>query len=161
MKLVQIQLSNNDFILNQQYYQQITGIAMGWSPAPTSANLYLKPLDQRINNCNPWCYLRYLDDLLWFAPNRRVAAYVQEQVASWKQNISVEWRTDGEKWIFLDVMVSKVEGRLLHRIYVKATSSRSMLHALSFHPDHTLKASFTLSFLRYLRLSSREEDARK
>lgn len=60
----------------------------------------------------------------------------------------------------LDVLVFKFENSLLHRNYVEPTSSRSLLHAYSFHPHHTLKASFTSSFLRYFRLSIRELDAR-
>lgn len=66
LQLLDINLTRNDFMFDNQYYLQVKGTAMGKKFAPAYANLFMANWEKEaIAKCKkkPAQYLRYLDDI--------------------------------------------------------------------------------------------------
>jgi hypothetical protein len=159
MELVSHQLFHNCMEFNNVWYRQVSGIAMGWAPAPHVANIFLGGFDEAIMKEEPILSVRYLDDLMVICKDREQADRIVRVANSWNPAIKLTDERSQEKGIFLDVLLYRSDNELHHRIYVKPTASRSLLHALSYHPPHSLEAVITSSYLRYFRLSSEDCEA--
>ena len=72
--LLDLSLQNNDFIFRNQWYQQISGTAMGNKFAPNYSNIFLAHWKTTaLAKCPllPTCFLRYLDDIFIIWPHSR------------------------------------------------------------------------------------------
>lgn len=66
LRLLEINLTRNDFEFNGEYYLQIKGTAMGKRFAPAYANIFMAQWETEIlGKCEkcPSHYFRYLDDI--------------------------------------------------------------------------------------------------
>ena len=66
-KLLEFAVKNNNFIFNNQLYEQVDGVAMGSPLGPAFANIFMCALETNfLSNCPPECkpllYRRYVDD---------------------------------------------------------------------------------------------------
>ena len=70
LTLLELTLTRNDFLFNNQYFLQMCGCAMGRKYSPSYADIYLAEWEHSaLQKCKfkPLLYLRYLDDIfgLW------------------------------------------------------------------------------------------------
>ena len=66
LELLEINLTRNDFVFNNEYYLQIKGTAMGKKVAPAYANIFMANWEEEVfSKCRvkPAHYYRYLDDV--------------------------------------------------------------------------------------------------
>ena len=75
-KLLQLALCNTYFKFNSKIYKQKEGLAMGQSPSPTVANIFLnyfetKCLAECPDDFKPQFYRRYLDDTFLIFSNEQ------------------------------------------------------------------------------------------
>ena len=178
-ELLELQLFDNDFTFNGQWYKQIKGIAMGWNPAPTVANYYLKQLDDAILKHQPIAYYRFIDDIfmIWDGdrPREELEA-MQQNCTLFDSNIELVWTEPSQRATFLDVEVfielpeplglkkrqrntKTTINNIGHRVYFKPTDTHALLHRTSCHPVHTFRGLIKSQLLRYRRLCSDDAHA--
>jgi hypothetical protein len=139
-------LVNNVFELNNDYYIQINGTAMGTKSGPDYANLTLKDMEENRSDINErfksnvLLSKRYLDDLLTIYDNHNdsMAAYIKrlrETYAPLKLNV-----TYGKSQNFLDLNISidLLMDRFTVQLYRKPVAPQRLLDPSSTHPQHTI-----------------------
>jgi hypothetical protein len=161
--LLMVQLFGNDIEFDGQFYRQVKGISMGWSPAPTVANFVLKGLDELILSFEPLLYARFIDDVILVWDSRKVGLErLVAAVDAWKEGIVLVWQRGEEQAVFLDVEVYKDgPGRLRHRVYFKPTDTHAVLHRHSCHAAHTFPGIVKSQLVRFFRLCSDMSEALK
>jgi hypothetical protein len=135
-------LNNNVFQLNDQFYRQRFGLAMGSRMAPILAILTLDRLEKQYVFGNtllsPILYLRYVDDIFILCKSREEASALQVHLNSIHGSIKFELeQPDVEnKLSLLDVTIRITqEGQLEHMWYVKSANKGIKLHAASHVPN--------------------------
>lgn len=166
LDLLDICLSSNDFVFNNQTYLQISGTAMGKKFAPSYANIVASVWEeQALSKCpiQPLLYKRFLDDIFIVWPH---------DMDSFKEffnilnnhhpSIRLKSTIDQQSVDFLDLTLFK--GQRFHtvnlldtRVFFKPTDKHLLLHKLSFHPPHTFEGVLKSQFLRFYRLSTNLE----
>jgi hypothetical protein len=148
-RAVRLILDNNIFLFDGKYYQQIKGIAMGSSFAPTIANLtigYLeirlykkvrKVLGKEVELYVRKHWYRYIDDcqLLWPFGIERLNKFTHILQTLAKGIIFVR-EIDKVKLPFLNIMLKINIDKLEFDMYYKPTNTFAYLHFHSAHPRH-------------------------
>ena len=134
-------MKNCHFIFNGRIYQQIDGVAMGSRLGPLFANIFTSFHEESwLYNCpssfKPLMYRRYVDDFLLFKSPDHVPlflSYLNRQ----HPNISFSSRSELEKdgkLPFLDVEITRSNGRFSTSVYRKPTFSGLFTNFHSFVP---------------------------
>lgn len=166
MKLLELQLKNNDFTFADKTYLQVKGCAMGKSWAPAYANMYMASWERKLVVVTqsmdipfPTLWYRFLDDIIGtFEGSQEEWNSFLNIANSLDPNIRLTSETHEQQIPFLDLMVFKHQGQLHHSLYRKETDTMQYIRSESMHPQHTHKAVATSQFLRALRNCSRQED---
>ena len=168
MEALQLILEFNYFIINGKFLHQLMGTAMGTPAAVVGANLVVAYLEVKMFRLLPQLYprdfvdfvirsfFRFLDDLFheWLADFDIQPLY--DLLNSLDPDIKFLLDAIREISNYLDVTVSKVDGRLVFNIYHKPTNSFNYLKYTSCHPLHT-KKNIALSLgRRIIKLCSAE-----
>ena len=148
------------------YVQQLTGRAMGMSPVPTIANLYVAIFETEIilplfKKHLP-LYLRFIDDGLavWQHYNDKVLD--DEKIQEFKTTIN----NSGLQWTFtslnnqvefMDINISFNNGQLSTNLYEKPLALHLYIPPHSCHPPVCFKGLLTGMVLRIYRLCSHKE----
>lgn len=120
------------------YYKQICGIAMGAKYAPSVANLYMSEWEEdALYNKKPQQLLlfkRFIDDIIviW-AGDRESLKDFGFDLNTNNKNIKLTWEISDEKIQFLDLEISKEEGRLITQTHFKTVDRNGYLPLDSFH----------------------------
>lgn len=167
LKLLEINLTRNDFMFDNKFYLQIKGTAMGKKFAPAYANIFMANWEQEVFlKCKkkPECYLRYLDDIwgIWIGSEEEFVEFVGV-LNSHDPSIQLKTELNKDSIDFLDTTVFKGSNFLKNskldiKVYFKSTDTHALLHRKSFHPRHTFKGIVKSQLLRYKRICTREED---
>jgi len=167
LKLLEINLTRNDFTFNGNFYLQIKGTAMGKKFAPAYANIFMAHWEREAilkSTKKPACYFRFLDDIwgIWTGSKREFEEFVGI-LNSHDPSIQLTTETDENSINFLDTTVFKgsdynVDHKLDTKVYFKPTDTHALLHKNSFHPKHTFKGIVKSQILRFQRICSRQED---
>lgn len=157
LDLLNLILNNNVFSFKDTYYQQISGLAMGVSCAPSAANLYLQHLDEKILELNPILYKRYIDDILLIADIDTINN-IQSITNNIIDRIVLEYNINTAQLNFLDITLFKDNNQIHTKPYIKPTNSLSRLHRNSDHPQHIFMSILKSAFIRYKQLSSNIDD---
>ena len=139
-ELLTLATKSSYFLFNGVYYSQIDGVAMGSPLGPTLANLFLCYHEEKwLNDCpiqfRPKYYQRYVDDVfLMFEDRSQVKKFLRYMNSRHSNiNFTVEEEVDGSL-SFLDIVISRNEGKLTTSIHRKKTFSGVYVNYNSFLP---------------------------
>lgn len=166
MELTEFILKSNYFMFNNKFYLQTQGTSMGSPFAPNYANLYMGLWEERnIFNNNPFfdnilLYKRFIDDILVvFVGTEDDLFKFNEHINGTYPTLKFTMEYDSEKIHFLDLLIAvNADKKLETSIYRKTTDRNTILHASSFHPDHTIQNIPYGQFVRLRRICSDEND---
>ena len=167
LQLIQLCLTHNDFLFNNQYYLQIHGTAMGQRFAPSYANLYMSEWEREaLNKCplQPLLYLRFLDDIFGIWPHS-LSQFTDfcAILNSHHPSIKITHTISPDSINFLDTTVffsiTGPQHKTLHtKVYFKPTDTHALLHKSSYHPKHTFSAIIKSQIIRFHRICSHIQD---
>lgn len=167
LKLLEINLTKNDFIFNDKIYLQIKGTAMGKKFAPAYANIYMADWEDTVfPKCKkkPLMYFRYLDDIfgIWTHSENDFTEFVQT-LNKHHASIQLDPVLHDFEVHFLDVTVYKGRNfldtrKLDTKVFFKPTDTHALLHKRSFHPQHVFKGIYKSQLIRFKRICSNPQD---
>lgn len=167
LRLLEINLTRNDFLFQDDFYLQIKGTAMGKRFAPAYANIYMADWEDTVfSKCDllPLAYVRYLDDIwgVWTHSREDFEIFVQS-LNSHHASIKVEPVLHETEVHFLDTTIFKgpkfrITGKLDSKLYVKPTDNHALLHRDSYHPKHVFTGILKSQMLRFSRICTRWQD---
>lgn len=170
LKLLEINLTRNDFMFDNKFYLQIKGTAMGKKFAPAYANIFMANWEKEaLAKCQqkPVCYLRYLDDVwgIWTGSEKEFEEFVAI-LNSHDPSIKLKAEINKQSIDFLDTTVFKgpdfqKDFKLDVKVFFKSTDTHALLHKHSFHPKHTFRGIVKSQILRFKRICTREEHFRE
>lgn len=167
LKLLDINLTRNDFMFNEEYYLQIKGTAMGKKFAPAHANIFMAHWEKEVfNKCEKKTlyYLRYRDDIWGIWPHSEAEFKIfMETLNAHDPYIQLTSVLDKNTVDFLDTTVFKgpdfeKTGKLDVKVYFKPTDRHALLYKSSFHPKHTFRGLIKSQLIRFNRICTRQED---
>ena len=137
-KLFLFATSQTHFVYNDQYYDQIDGVAMGSPLGPVLANLFMGVHEAEWLRCypeeGPLFYRRYVDDILCVFNSAGQAQKFLDYLNTKHPNI--KFTSEGEKdgvMAFLDVFISRdLEGNPMTTTYRKPTNTGLLTNFSSF-----------------------------
>lgn len=166
LKLLEINLTRNDFEFNSRFYLQVQGTAMGKKFAPAYANIYMAEWEDTLfQRCphHPAIYYRYLDDIfgVWHHDRQYFDDFLN-LANSHHQHIKVKATVKYNSIDFLDTTVfSRLTDngqKTLHtKVFFKPTDSHALLFKSSHHPKHTFKGIIKSQIIRFHRICSFEQ----
>lgn len=167
LELLKLNLENNDFQFDNDWYVQVMGTAMGKKFAPNYANIFMAGWEREVlAKCakSPLTYLRYLDDIFIIWPHSR--AEFEEffnTLNNSHPSIKLKACISEHSINFLDTIVFKGNNfqnthRLSTKVYFKPTDTHQLLHRDSFHPKHTTRGILKSQIIRFLRICSDPQD---
>ena len=158
-RLLELCLKNSFFRLNDQYFQQNSGVAMGNKMGPPVAILFMHSLEQRIDSdLRPDIFMRYIDDYfgVWTKGEERFTQF-QQHINSLHHSIKLTTtRENGNGSIpFLDILLThNTDDTYTTELYTKDTHSGISLHYQSAHPQAIKKNTLRNEIRRAIRVSS-------
>lgn len=167
LKLLEINLTKNDFEFDSKFFLQTKGTAMGKKFAPSYANIFMAHWEETAlatATLKPFAYYRFLDDIwgVWEHSREEFLKFI-EHLNTHQKSITVKYELDSREVNFLDVITYKgtkfeENNKLDYRVYFKETDTHCLLHKSSFHPGHTFKGILKSQLLRFHRICSEEEE---
>lgn len=167
LKLLEINLTKNDFEFHSKYFLQIKGTAMGKRFAPSYANIFMAHWEETALATallKPFSYFRFLDDIwgVWTYSKEDFIKFT-EHLNQHERSIKIKFELDSERVNFLDVVTYKgpkfqQSNQLDYKVYFKETDTHCLLHRSSFHPRHTFKGILKSQLLRFHRICSQKEE---
>jgi hypothetical protein len=139
-QLLTIATTESLILFNDNYYQQIDGVAMGSPLGPTLANVFLCYHEQQwLDNCpagyKPSYYKRFVDDICILLPNAECLDsfknYMNQQHSNMNFTSEVE---SNDSLPFLDVFVTRQQSSFITSVYRKPTFSGVYTHFDSYLP---------------------------
>lgn len=170
LRLLEINLTKNDFEFNGEFYLQIKGTAMGKRFAPSYANIFMANWEEEaLAKCakKPLHYYRYLDDIwgIWVDSREEFDKFI-EILNTHDPSIKLKYTVDQHSIQFLDTTIYKgptfsQNQKLDVKVFFKETDTHALLYKTSFHPRHTYKGLVKSQLLRFSRICTREQDFRE
>lgn len=167
LRLLEINLTRNDFMFDGEFYLQIKGTAMGKKFAPAYANIFMANWEREaLQKCpqQPACYVRYLDDIwgIWTGTKVEFEQFVKI-LNDHDPSIKLKHEIHEQSINFLDTTIYKgpkftQDHKLDMKVYFKTTDTHALLHKNSFHPRHTFRGIVKSQLLRFQRICTRPED---
>ena len=140
-KLLTLATKESHFLFNNTLYKQVDGVAMGSPLGPTLANAFLAFHEKQwLKDCpkefKPVYYRRYVDDIFVLFKSHDHLLHFRNYLNSKHQNISFSFECESNnKMSFLDVEISREQGKFKTTIYRKPTFSGVYTHFDSFLPN--------------------------
>lgn len=160
--LIKIILENNYLSFKDTIFKQKNGMAMGTNMAVLVANAYgfaaiEIPLSGLISSFT--IYKRYIDDIcLIFCLLHHSPQQIFDNFNTVHPNLKFTMEWSKYEVAFLDARVMIKENKLQFSCYQKPLNKYLYITPKSFHPIHTLKGFIKAELIRYLRLSTSEDD---
>ena len=167
---MEIVMKNNRMRFGDLIYHQIRGVAMGMSPAPTIANLYVAIYE--LNYITPLLkkyllfYKRFIDDgfTIWLHdPDSTIDAKNWNDFKALINAMGLNWtfKSPRKKLIFMDMTI-QIEGeRITTTIYAKPLALYQYIPPNSCHPPGVLTGLVFGQILRIYQLCSHSKDIDK
>ena len=140
-KLLRFATSESVFIFNNNLYNQVDGLSMGSSLGPVYANAFMcfresEWLEKCPVDFKPVYYKRYVDDTFLIFQKREHISLFLNYLNSQHENINFTCEMEKDNCLpFLDVLISKVDGRFKTSVYRKKTYTGLGLNWFSYCPD--------------------------
>lgn len=167
LKLLELNLTRNDFVFDKKYYLQVKGTAMGKSFAPSYANIFMAVWEETaLANCpiTPLHYYRFLDDIwgIWTASMDQFSQFISF-LNGVDPSIKLKFEISENSINFLDTTVYKgpeflTQNRLEIKVFFKPTDTHALLYKNSFHPKHTFNGIVKSQLLRFSRICTCQSD---
>ncbi len=163
-------MKNNQMQFGDLIYHQICGVAMGMSPAPTIANLYVTIYD--LNHIIPLLdkylmfYKRFIDDgfVIWLHNlDPAIDAKKWNDFKTLNNVMGLRWmfKSPRKKLIFMDMTI-QVEGKkIITTIYAKPMALYQYIPPNSCHPPRVLTGFIFGQILWIHQLCSQSKDINK
>lgn len=161
LRLLELNLTRNDFVFDSKYYLQIKGTAMGKSFAPSYANIFMAVWEETaLTNCPtpPLHYYRFLDDIwgIWTSSMEQFQQFISF-LNDVDPSIKLKFEISERSINFLDTTVYKGlkfsdQNKLDIKVYFKPTDTHALLYKNSFHPKHTFRGIVKSQLLRFKRI---------
>ena len=167
IELLKLNLENNDFLFNNNWYLQILGTAMGKRYAPGYANIDMAVFENEILSSvekKPLAYYRFLDDIFLIWPHSKDDFLTFfDRLNNQRESIKFKYEISEKSVDFLDITVFKgpifeSEGILDTKVYFKPTDTHELLHKNSFHPRHTFEGIIKSQIIRLYKICSSKSD---
>ena len=161
--LIELILTKNNFVFDDEHYLQVHGTAMGTRMAPSYANIFMGMLEKTIlENAiyKPTVWWRYIDDVFTIWPHGEECF---KQFVSQINNIhssikfTAEWSYESVSFLDVSVIINK-EGRIITDLYTKPTDTHQYLHRQSCRPRHCKSTIPYSQSLRLRRICSGDHD---
>ena len=136
--LLNLAVSNSFFLFNGQLFKQVEGLGMGLPLSPTLANIFMSFHEQKwLADCPPdfapVFYRRYVDDTFVVFKQESHAHLFFQYINAQHPNISFTAEHEhNNKISFLDVLITKENGRFATSVYRKPTFSGLGMSFFSF-----------------------------
>ncbi|XP_036071479.1 uncharacterized protein LOC118599729 [Oryzias melastigma] len=167
LKLLEINLTRNDFEFDQHFFLQIKGTAMGKKFAPAYADIFMAEWEaEALEKCSkkPLHYFRYLDDIwgVWTHAEQDFQHFI-DTLNNHNPSIKLKSTINQESINFLDTTTFKGPKFYTHnildtKVYFKDTDTHALLHKESYHPKHTFRGLVKSQLLRFHRICTQRED---
>ena len=165
-----IVMRNNRMRFGDLIFRQIRGVAMGMSPAPTIANLYVAIYER--DNILPLLgsylmyYKRFIDDgfAVWLHhedPITDAKNWNEFKAICNAMGLSWTFKSPRKKLIFMDMTIKIKGDRLITTIYAKPMALYQYIPPSSCHPPGVLTGLIFGQILRIYQLCSLSEDIDK
>ncbi|XP_015197558.2 uncharacterized protein [Lepisosteus oculatus] len=163
VRLAELVLTLNAFSLNNLFYQQVSGVAMGTRMGPSYTNIFVGWVEERFfasyTGYVPDLYKRYIDDCVGAATcSNDQLEFFLHHFTNFHPSLKYTVNISSTTLPFLDIHLSINYPRLSTSVYYKPTDSHSYLLYSSFHPNHTKNSLPFSQFLRLRRLCSDDID---
>jgi hypothetical protein len=167
---MEIVMKNNRMRFGDLIYHQIRGVAMGMSPAPTIANLYVAiyELEFIIPLLEKYLmfYKRFIDDgfAVWLHDlNPTIDAENWNNFKALINAMGLNWtfKSPRKKLIFMDMTIQIEGGKIITTIYAKPMALYQYIPPNSCHPPGVLTGLIYGQILRIYQLCSRSKDIDK
>ena len=160
IELIKLCILNCKFSFNDQFYEQIFGMAMGNPLSPLLANIYMEAFESiLLPGILPRdvYWFRYVDDIICLWP---VDVSIDDFLIDLNSLVpSIQFTSEIEvegKLPFLDVLIHRRSIGFFYEIYRKPTNILSYIHCFSYHQKSVKIQTFSSMFLRCLRIVSPE-----
>jgi hypothetical protein len=167
---MEIVMKNNHMRFGDLIYHQIPGVAMGMSPAPTIANLYIAiyKTAQIIPLLNKYLlfYRRFINDgfTVWLHdldPTVNAKNWTNFQALLNAMGLNWTFTSPHKKLIFMDMMIQIIDNKLVTTIYSKPLALYQYIPPNSCHPPGSLTGLVYGQILRIYQLCPLSEDVNK
>jgi len=167
---MEIVMKNNRMRFGDLIYHQIRGVAMGMSPAPTIANLYVAiyELEFIIPLLEKYLmfYKRFIDDgfAVWLHDlDPTIDAENWNNFKALINAMGLNWtfKSPRKKLIFMDMTIQIEGGKIITTIYAKPLALYQYIPPNSCHPPGVLTGLIFSQILRIYQLCSRSKDIDK
>ena len=138
IELTKICMKHNIFKFNGKCYSQKSGTAMGNPLSPFIANLFMSHFETELKNGNvhfPDFWARFVDDVfvIFDISKCNIEKFLKTINKKFPTiKFTLEREVDG-KIPFLDLLISRNNGKLEYDIYRKKTNTSQFIHASSNH----------------------------
>lgn len=161
LRLLELNLTRNDFVFDLKYYLLVKGTAMGKSFAPSYANIFMAVWEETaLTNCHitPLHYFRFLDDIwgIWTSSMDQFLQFLSS-LNGVDPSIKLKFEISANSINFLDTTVYKGpnfhdQNKLDIKVFFKPTYTHALLYKNSFHPKHTFNGIVKSQLLRFSRI---------
>jgi hypothetical protein len=167
---MEIVMKNNRMRFGDLIYHQIRGVAMGMSPAPTIANLYVAiyELEFIIPLLEKYLmfYKRFIDDgfAVWLHDlDPTIDAENWNNFKALINAMGLNWtfKSPRKKLIFMDMTIQIEGGKIITTIYAKPLALYQYIPPNSCHPPGVLTGLIFGQILRIYQLCSQSKDIDK
>ncbi|PNF42699.1 hypothetical protein B7P43_G14177 [Cryptotermes secundus] len=141
MELLEVCLRTTYFQVDDKFFQQKDGMAMGNSLSPIVSNIFMEHFEKLALDSTPYkpsLWLRYVDDtfVVWPHGPERLQTFF-DHLNSLRPSICFTMETESNNAIsFLDVLVIREKTALATQVYRKPTHTGQYLNFNSNHPPH-------------------------
>ena len=160
IKLIDLCVADNVFTVQNSFYRQTFGLAMGNPLSPVLSNLYMEYFETRFLTkiCTfnlPW--YRYVDDILCLWPKTENSHVFLEKLNDLVPSITFKIEEEMNSTLpFLDCMIINNGNSFKFKVYRKPTLVDSYIHSYSNHHMQVKHSTFSSMFLRALRICDPE-----
>lgn len=159
-RLLELGNTNLVFQFENEFYEQVSGLAMGVADSPDLANLFgyyfEKLADVQNDSLIPY-YGRYIDDIfsIVFASSEDEACeYMDKKIVF--DGCKIKWSASAHHQVFLDMTLYRdVDNTLQHMPYRKNRSHQERIPWISHHPLNVKRGTFISEMSRLAVLSSK------
>ena len=155
-------LKNNVFEFNGDFYEQISGTAMGTRMAPAYANIFMHYFETKhLPNApvKPILWKRYIDDIIaLFTCTYDEIKDFENWINNLHPTIKFTLNIDPKGVSFLDTFLNIENNQIRIRPFTKPTDTKQYINPNSCHPPHTIKSIPYSQALRIKRICTTNED---
>ena len=167
IEAISIVMRNNRMRFGDLIFQQLVGVAMGISPAPPIANIYVAmfELQNIFDQFQDYLllYLRFIDDgiVIWQHSNDKAAdskAFEDFKTTINKSGLTWEFTKPGHSLDFMDMQIELGKRKIETNLFQKPMALHLYILPNSCHPPGNLGSLVSGMTLRIHRLCSRSSD---